>query len=68
MAVAYGRPGEDCAAGEIGVLLVEGPHVSPGYLDARQNAGVFQEGVNTGDRAYLDAYGRLYIAGRSEAT
>lgn len=62
-----GRLGDDCATGEIGVLFVEGPHVSPGYLDAHQNAGVFQEGgLNTGDLAYLDACGRLYIAGRSK--
>jgi len=62
-----GRLGDDCTTGEIGVLFVEGPHVSPGYLDANQNAGVFQEsGLNTGDLAYLDALGRLYIAGRSK--
>jgi len=62
-----GRLGGDCSTGEIGVLFVEGPHVSPGYLDAHQNAGVFQEGgLNTGDLAYLDACGRLYIAGRSK--
>ncbi|QQX86614.1 AMP-binding protein [Cupriavidus necator] len=59
--------GDDCGPGEIGLLFVEGPHVSPGYLDETQNAGVFEGGgVNTGDLAYFDVAGRLYIAGRSK--
>lgn len=65
--LADGKLGDDCAPGEIGVLFVEGPHVSPGYLDSNQNTGVFEDGgLNTGDLAYLDASGRLYIAGRSK--
>ncbi|WP_172425048.1 AMP-binding protein [Vandammella animalimorsus] len=65
--LADGRLGADCAPGEVGVLFVTGPNVSPGYRDPEQNAGVFEEGgLNTGDLAYLDAQGRLFIAGRSK--
>lgn len=65
--LADGSLGDDCVAGEIGVLFVQGHNVSPGYLDASQNAGVFQDnGLNTGDLAYLDSAGKLFIAGRSK--
>jgi fatty-acyl-CoA synthase len=62
-----GSLGEVCAPDEIGVLTVKGPTVSPGYRDPEQNTGVFMAGMlNTGDLAYADADGRLYIAGRSK--
>lgn len=65
--LADGRLGDDCEPGEIGILFVQGHNVSPGYLDARQNSGVFEEGgLNTGDLAYLDRDGKLFIAGRSK--
>ncbi|MFT4827594.1 MAG: fatty-acyl-CoA synthase [Paracoccaceae bacterium] len=64
---ADGSLGEVCAVDEIGVIAVRGPHVSPGYLDPRQNQGVFEDGqLNSGDLGYKDAQGRLYIAGRSK--
>ncbi len=64
---ASGRPGAACAPNEIGVVTVHGPHVSPGYRDPAHDAGVFDGGVlNTGDLGYLDAEGRLYIAGRAK--
>ncbi len=32
---------EDCAVGETGVVVIHGPHVSPGYSDPQCNAGMF---------------------------
>ncbi len=62
-----GTLGEPCAVGEVGVLTIGGPTVSPGYRNTDQNAGTFVDGeLNTGDLAYLDSEGRIYIAGRSK--
>ena len=64
---ADGRPGAPCEPGEVGVITVHGPHVSPGYRDPAHNAGVFAGGVlNTGDLGYTDAAGRLHMAGRAK--
>jgi fatty-acyl-CoA synthase len=64
---ADGRLGAPCEPGEIGVITVHGPHVSPGYRNPLHNAGVFEGGVlNSGDLGYTDAEGRLYIAGRAK--
>jgi fatty-acyl-CoA synthase len=64
---ADGKLGEVCDAGEVGVISVRGPHVSPGYRNPEHNAGIFQDGVlNTGDLGYTDEQGRLYIAGRTK--
>ncbi len=64
---ADGGLGEVCAPGEIGVITVRGPHVSPGYLDPRHDAGVFVDGrLNSGDLGYKDEQERIYIAGRSK--
>jgi fatty-acyl-CoA synthase len=62
-----GALGADCDAEEIGVLFVEGAHVSSGYLNPAQNEGVFIEGgLNTGDLAYFGENGKLFVAGRSK--
>ena len=62
-----GRLGDVCAAGEIGVVSVRGPHVSPGYRNPAHNAGIFEDGMlNTGDLGYTDEQGRLHIAGRTK--
>ena len=64
---ADGTLGPVCAPGEIGVVTVRGPHVSPGYRNPAHNAGVFVDGaLNTGDLGYTDAQGRLHIAGRAK--
>lgn len=62
-----GSLGEPCAAGEIGVLTVHGPHVTPGYRDPAHNAGLLRQGwLDSGDLAYTDGEGRLFIAGRAK--
>ncbi|QHE76068.1 AMP-binding protein [Hydrogenophaga sp. PBL-H3] len=59
--------GERCAAGETGVLVLRGPHMSPGYLDAKRNAGLFESGwIVTGDLGHLDEAGRIHITGRAK--
>jgi len=58
---------EHCAAGETGVLVLRGPHMSPGYLDAKRNAGLFEHGwIVTGDLGHLDDAGRIHITGRAK--
>jgi fatty-acyl-CoA synthase len=64
---ADGTLGDPCGVGEIGVLTIGGPTVSPGYRDPGQNSGTFVDGeLNSGDLGYTDADGRIYIAGRSK--
>lgn len=62
-----GSLGENCLPNEIGVLTVSGPTVSKGYLNPQQNKGVFDGGIlNTGDLAYKNEEGCIFIAGRSK--
>jgi fatty-acyl-CoA synthase len=64
---ASGSLGLPCETGEIGVITVSGPHVSPGYRNPEHDAGVFEGGVlNSGDLGYTDAQGRIHIAGRAK--
>jgi fatty-acyl-CoA synthase len=64
---ADGPLGDACGTGEVGVIGVHGPHVSPGYRNREHNSGVFDNGMlNTGDLGYTDEQGRLFIAGRSK--
>ena len=64
---ADGQLGAACAAHEIGVITVQGPHVSPGYCNPEHDTGVLSGGVlNSGDLGYTDDSGRLHIAGRSK--
>lgn len=64
---ASGALGPACDTGEVGVITVSGPHVSPGYRDPAHDAGVFEGGVlNSGDLGYTDEEGRIHIAGRAK--
>jgi fatty-acyl-CoA synthase len=56
-----------CAPHEIGVLTISGPHVTPGYRDPSHNASSLRDGyLDSGDLAYTDEAGRIFIAGRSK--
>lgn len=57
--------GSPCDPGEPGELVVSGPNVSPGYLDANHTDAAFENGrFHTGDVGYRDEDGRLWIVGR----
>ncbi|SNT10949.1 fatty-acyl-CoA synthase [Rhodococcoides kyotonense] len=63
----------DCEPGQHGELLVGGPTVSPGYLDAHLNEGFFVASVpgggdwgRTGDLGTVDADGYVWVSGRSK--
>ena len=64
---ADGQLGDLCAPGEVGVIAVTGPHVSPGYRNPEHDAGVIEGGrLNSGDLGCTDGAGRIHIAGRSK--
>jgi fatty-acyl-CoA synthase len=56
----------ECAVDEIGVVVVKGPSVTPGYLDSQYNEGVFtRDGwFNSGDLGRFDKDGYLWLTGR----
>jgi len=60
--------GEDVAVGELGELIVKGPQVSKGYMNAPgEMAKVFvNDWFHTGDIAQLDKEGYLYIRDRKK--
>ncbi len=62
-----GQLGEECPAGEIGVITISGEHVSPGYRNPDHNDGVFENGLLiSGDLGYKDEQGRIFLSGRSK--
>src|SRR5690606_24138526 len=65
---ADGRLVRECAAEEIGSLLVSGPAVFPGYLREQDNAKVWaEEGwLNTGDLCRIDRDGYIWLTGRAK--
>jgi len=58
----------DRAPGEIGVLVLKGPHVGPGYTDPRRNKGMFRADgwLISGDLGHLDEEERIFITGRAK--
>ena len=56
------------AADEIGVVVVKGPSITPGYLEPKYNEGIFtRDGwINYGDLGRLDADGYLWLTGRAK--
>jgi len=71
-AVQLGADGEsfvrDCKPGETGVLVLKGPHVGPGYTDAKRNKGMYRADgwLISGDLGHLDGEGRVFITGRAK--
>ncbi|HEX3962462.1 MAG TPA: AMP-binding protein [Trebonia sp.] len=62
-----------CEPDEKGVLLIGGPTITRGYLDAEQNESFFVHGmpepgmwVNTGDIGLLDEDGYVFVSGRTK--
>lgn len=57
-----------CVPGELGVLVVRGPNVTPGYKDGAQSATLFTEDswLITGDMGFVDNDGRVFITGRTK--
>jgi len=61
------EPRQRCVAGETGIVVLRGPHVSPGYTDAKRNAGMFEQGwLVSGDLGHVDAQGYLHVTGRAK--
>jgi len=59
--------GEPVGPGERGELVVDGPTVTPGYLDSEYTDAAFGDaGLHTGDIGYRDEDGRLWIVGRRD--
>jgi O-succinylbenzoic acid--CoA ligase len=55
--------------GETGEIVVDGPTVTPGYLDEATTTRAFgEDGLHTGDIGYRDGDGRLWILGRADDT
>ena len=58
--------GDERPPGETGELVVSGPTVSPGYLDAEATAAAFgDDGLRTGDVGYRED-GLFWIVGRTD--
>lgn len=62
----------DCNVNEIGVLILRGPSVSPGYTDSKKNADLFLTDIdgnvwlNSGDLARQDEDGFFWLTGRAK--
>jgi fatty-acyl-CoA synthase len=62
----------DCAADEIGALVINGPNVFAGYRVAAQNANLWvdtgdgERWLNTGDLGRQDADGYFWLTGRKK--
>ncbi|WP_276272012.1 class I adenylate-forming enzyme family protein [Haloarcula litorea] len=59
--------GDPVGPGEQGDLVVDGPTVTPGYLDEAATDEAFgPHGFHTGDLGYRDEDGRLWVVGRAD--
>ena len=63
-----GNVARDCATDEIGVVVMRGPSITPGYVQAQYNEGtLLKDGwLNSGDLGRFDADGRLWLTGRAK--
>jgi fatty-acyl-CoA synthase len=61
-----------CATGETGVIVLRGPHISPGYTDPTRDLGMFQTDAQhtrwlvSGDLGHMDVQGCIHITGRAK--
>jgi fatty-acyl-CoA synthase len=57
-----------CAPDEAGLILVKGPNIFQGYLNASDNEGAWVEGewFNTGDLGVINALGHIRLTGRAK--
>lgn len=64
--ILHPETGEVCKAGEAGMLWIAGPNVMKGYLDQPElTSKVVKEGwYQTGDIAFIDDEGFIFITGR----
>ena len=64
----HGQVLRDCQVDEIGVVLLHGPNITPGYVDPYYNLEAFtRDGwFNSGDLGRLDSDGYLWITGRAK--
>ncbi len=58
----------DCGVDEIGSVLVRGPQVFAGYVDAAHNASAYVDGdwLDTGDLGRFDEDGYVWLTGRAK--
>jgi len=65
---ADGKRVRDCGPDEIGVLLVSGQAVFPGYLREQDNAKLWADAgwLNTGDLCRIDRDGYVWLTGRAK--
>ena len=64
-----GRFSRMAAVDEVGTILIRGPNVFRGYLDARHNSGIWvdiggETWLNTGDLGRQDKQGCFWLSGR----
>lgn len=65
--MAVDADGMPLPTGQSGILRIRGPNVSPGYTDARRDAGTFEDGwLVSGDIGQVDAEGRVFVTGRAK--
>lgn len=59
---------EPCAPSDVGVLVVKGPNVSPGYQDSLQTRKLFTSDgwLISGDMGYVSEDGKVFITGREK--
>ncbi len=57
-----------CRSGEVGAVLVKGPHIFAGYLNPVDDATAWVDHTwfNTGDMGYMDDDGNLFLTGRAK--
>ena len=63
-----GRIVRECDVDEIGIVVMRGDNVTPGYVQEQYNQGtLLPDGwLNSGDLGRFDAEGRLWLTGRAK--